>query len=120
VTINAKPSGTSLLSITFVGADGKPVSAPVAPDGTYLASGVPVGPVRASITVIDLEADRAAERAQQAGAEKGGAIDRGGQRRPTSPREPKPAIPNKYTDIVTSGLHLSAEPGTNRFDVDLK
>jgi hypothetical protein len=121
VTINGKPSGTSLLTINFSGRDANPVTAPIAPDGTYQVSGVPIGPVRASIGVIDLEADRAAERAQRAGADNGGAVETGGGRRsPAPPREPKPIIASKYTDPVSSGLQLTTEAGTNKFDMDLK
>jgi hypothetical protein len=51
ITLRGKPPNVEGLAINFLGSDGRPVSAPIASDGTYRASGVSEGLNRIAFSV---------------------------------------------------------------------
>jgi hypothetical protein len=120
VTVNGKPPNFEGLAINFLGMDGRPVAAFVAPDGTYAVTGVAVGEVRVGFTVTDPEGDRAWAAQGQSML-----VDTAPVEKPQPPanaasRRPRPTIAERYRDPLKSGLITTTQPGANAYDVDLK
>jgi hypothetical protein len=86
------PSGT----VTFLGADGKSLSAVIAQDGTYVVSGVAPG-----VAKISVEYHTRAPRGLGGGP---GTID----------------LPRHYANPETSGLTCEVSGGPQTFDIELK
>jgi hypothetical protein len=121
VTLNGKPPNFEGLVINFLGMDGRPIAAVVAPDGTYSASGVAVGEVRVGFSVTDPDGDRAWA-AQGQAALGGEAAPAEKARPPADPaaRRRRPTVPERYRDALKSGLITTTKPGANSYDVDIK
>lgn len=104
VTLNREP--VEGVSLRFTAARGEPdMIAPVRPDGTYevvmaRGAGLPRGDY--AVTVIPTPISSI-----------------GPAPKPAAPRK-QSAIPAKYARAATSGLTLTVEPRSNRFDVDLR
>src|SRR5262249_50970383 len=62
VTVNGKAPNLEGLGISFVGADGRPVTTAVAKDGSFKASGVPLGETQVGLTYAPPEAEESGER----------------------------------------------------------
>jgi hypothetical protein len=128
VTVKGKAPAVPGLTVTFMGADGRPVTAAVNPDGTYRATGVPAGEVRVGFAVAgDADPDKAA-----AGSDKPapGESPEDAQRRVSDPRVAaaaarraavSAAVPAKYLDPLRSGVTVTLNPGPdNTFDYDIR
>lgn len=103
VTYNGKPPDDVGCSITFVAADGKDVTAPIAPSGQFEAKGVVSGP---NTVAVFYRNPAAAESLPP------------GQKPPKS-TSPLRKLPLKYADPKTSQLKVDVGPGTV-FNVDMK
>jgi hypothetical protein len=66
VTLNGKAPDLDNLQISFLGQDGRPVNAPVGKDGSFRATGVPVGQVMVGLSYVPPEAQAASELAGKA------------------------------------------------------
>ena len=118
VTINGKPPSFEGLAINFLGTDGRPVAALVAPEGTYAVSGVAVGEVRVGFVVTDPAGDRAWAAQGQAATGKASPKDRPADEAPARPARPR--IPERYRDALKSGLTTTTKPGANTYNINLK
>jgi hypothetical protein len=121
-------------AVTFFGSDGIPVTAALKSDGTYEATGVPVGAVRVAIHSLDPARplnpeigvnlgegglDAAADpRAKKKPAGKPG--DRSNWSNPEVDRSKWFPIPAKYERPDLSGLTRELRRGTNQVDFDLE
>jgi hypothetical protein len=128
VTVKGKPPNLAGLTINLLGPDGRPVTAPVAPDGSYAAFGLAAGETQVGFSVTAPEADAAVVAKDRAAA--GGAIVPPGKARapepddapaPSRPRRPEiAAMLDRFGDPRRSGLATTTKPGANRYDVDIK
>jgi hypothetical protein len=135
ITFKGKEPNLKGLRISFMGQDGMPITTEVGLDGSYHASGVPVGEVKVAFIHIPPEepaaapdkpardsvpADRqgepmtpeqAKEREKEAEARRQGRERQG---------PPASAIPGRLADPGTSGITTTFEAGkANAFDYDL-
>jgi hypothetical protein len=101
VTYNGKSLDAEGGHITFVGPDGRQVSAPIAPDGAYRATGVVAGANRVVVYYQNPESNPTP-----------------GGKAPKSTSLLR-FLPTKYADQTTSGLTVNVAPGSV-YDVDLK
>jgi hypothetical protein len=95
----------------------KTVPAPISSDGTYLATGVPVGSAKVTVAVTDTSN---LVPSQMKGGPKGQAEHAplpGGDSGPAAPPVP---IPAKYAAKESSDLSYEIHSGKNAFDIDLK
>ena len=103
VTYNGMPLNDEGCNIVFLGPNGKSVSAAVAPDGNYKASGVVAGANQVAIYFRNPEAAKSHDRNEQ-----------------TPPSgSPLRNLPLKYADVKTSGFRVDVATGTV-FNVDMK
>jgi hypothetical protein len=108
IKIKGQPPNVKGLEINFLGADGRPASAQINPDGTYTATDVPTGDVKVCFVHVPA----------------GG----GGRRSLTKPGqddvpsvEPKNPIPDALRDTTTSKISVKLLAGQkNVFDYDMK
>jgi hypothetical protein len=102
------PSGT----VAFYGPDDQVASAAIGPDGTYSASGVPLGDVKVTVTTPPPPDPNAAERLKKNPMiqERGIVIK----------QEKVVSVPRKYNLPGTSGISLTVTQGSQPFDVPLK
>jgi hypothetical protein len=99
------PSGT----VTFYGANNLSASAPIAADGGYTATKVPVGPVKVTVTTpppVSEGGKKAFEKMR-----KGATASLGGE---------TVAIPPRYGTPDQSGLELTVTSGSQVYEIDLK
>jgi hypothetical protein len=121
VTYRGEPVATG--QVSFLGADGVPVCGEIDPDGTYRATGVPVG--EAVVTVVltpPREPPGATERRVTGKTKDGRPILKpkaDPARRPKAPVT-TPVGAKKYADTRTSSLRLTVRPGVNPFDIKLE
>ena len=125
VKFDGKPLPAGM--IAFTSEDGRGATSGIA-DGTYLATGVPTGAVKVTVTTPE---------AAKTPRPKGGAVDlskkfgppkgvelppeaKGAKFNPYGESENVVSIPKKYGDPAQSGLTLTVTSGKNTFDVDLK
>jgi hypothetical protein len=76
--------------VLVVDADGMPHPSPISREGSYAAQGVPVGPVRFAVQVLDKD------------------------------KSGKPLLPPRYAAVGTSGLSTTLRAGPNTFNLDLE
>lgn len=109
ITIKGHSPKIAGLTISFIGIDGKPVTAPVDSDGKYTIAQAPVGEVKIGFGVA--QAMLTSESSPQ---------DR--IRELETKRQVKDAggFPDKYRDPRTSGITTTLSPGSNTFDFDIK
>jgi hypothetical protein len=107
-------------TVTFVGADGKGGgSSPIAEDGTYTITDVPVGDMKIAVETVSM---------------KPSGMDKGHQYKPPKEAPPEAAggmpggkakdrfvpIPDSYSDVHTSGLTYTVKPGKQDYPIVLK
>jgi len=109
VTYKGQPVPSGTVRFFSLGADSDATSVPIGADGTYHASGVPLGKV--SITVETPPPGPTAEQ-----AEKNPFMKRKGFHGST---EKTVTIPGKYGRSATSGLSLTVAEGQQPFDIVL-
>ncbi len=105
ITVGGKPADLRLCRVVCVGSDGTPVAVSAAADGRYRVEGLAAGPVRVGLQHTPMDYLRA----KRTGS---------GEGKPLS-EYPSP-VPPDYRDPQTSPLTLTADPGENTFDIDLK
>lgn len=126
-------------TVTFVGADGRPVAAAIGGDGSYTLSGVAVGEAKVLVDSPRPVAEATANRWTGV-ADRGGRAARGGKDDPALPPDapkadsrPKDApnpverevaakwvpLPGKFRDPTQSPLAFTVKPGANSHDVRL-
>jgi len=109
----ALPAGT----IAFFGADNKAVSAQINKDGTYTATGVPVGSVKVTVQVPPQQGSGGPPQMQ--GGVPGQAEHAPPVGQESGPKEVVP-IPPKYASPQTSDLQFDVHRGRNTIDIELK
>jgi hypothetical protein len=118
VTYEGKVLNTSGVVISFLGQDGRPVTAEVAPDGSYTASGVPLGKAKVSVYWAAPPGQDLASLLKPQGFDPKGpppVVDE----QAIAARMQSP-IPAHYGDPATSELTFDIGKGHNSYDVDLK
>lgn len=128
ITRNGKPLQIERMTISFMGADGKPITVLIEPDGSYSVSGVSVGEVQVGFGVAHKSEPRT-------DVPKDGESAEAFQKRMKDPeeqlrqlrREQRAEKANaainllsKYFDPRTSGVATTLNPGPNTFDFDIK
>lgn len=113
VTIKGKAPNVEGLTINFLGANGLPVGARVAADGTFRAVGVSEGENKVAFSVPPPDiAAKSGKPAREGGVNK--AEEAAGQTL-------RKLIPPKYLDHTQANLTVTVTPGgENPFTVDLK
>jgi hypothetical protein len=96
VFYNGVPPNDVGCNIVFVGPDGKQVSAPIASNGEYKASGVVAGTNQVAIYYRNPESEKSREPSEKA---------------PPS-NSPLRNLPIKYADVKTSELTVNVDDGT--------
>lgn len=104
VSVAGKPLAGG--SISFIGADGRPIAAEISPNGTYRVDNVPLG--EAIVVVNALPSDEPARHK---------AIKEQISQPPPAP--PPPPFAAKYTDMGSTDLRFTVKAGENKFDADL-
>jgi len=105
VTINGKPVTAGI--VKFFPADGRePVHTGLGPDGTYRATGVPVG--RSKVAIETLPFRQLTPPPPAIAKQLGG------------PRTKYVPIPAKYEKPESSGLHYDVKKGAQEWEIELK
>jgi hypothetical protein len=107
-------------NVLVVDADGMPHTSLISDEGSYAASGVPVGPVRFAVLVSDMDVNKLPKRKASERRGKFGFNKRGTSRRDNNAPPPKPLLPPRYAAVGTSGLSTNLQPGSNTFNLDLE
>src|SRR5262245_37037773 len=107
----AVPFGT----VAFYGKGDAVSSAPIGPDGTYTATGVPLGEVKVTVST-PAPVDPAAVEKQK----KNPMVVRKGVIDDLKKIEKIVSVPRKYSLPGTSGLSLTVTEGSQPFDIPLK
>lgn len=124
VVFSKPPTKPEEITVVLVGKSGQPVTALVAPDGTYTARGVDVGEVRVGLACQPAAYIAAVEAYTTSVDEEGKpkAARRKPGRRPSKPpvleHFPNP-VPAKYWDPLQSPLKFTAQVGENSFDIQI-
>jgi hypothetical protein len=118
ITIDGEPPDFDGIEIVFLAGDGRLVTAPVHPDGTYSMAGMPVGKAKIGLIYIAPEIARR-------GAAKGSRLptpDRDGSTgHERSGKTIANPIPENLREPSKSGLWMQVEPHkTNVFDYDVE
>jgi hypothetical protein len=103
--------------VTFLGADQKPASSPIQPDGTYTISQVAVGPAKVAVTPPIKAASMPRGMKMDPGAIGGPA---GSAATAAASQGKPPSIPEQYLDPNKSGVVCTVQRGTQEFNIDLK
>jgi hypothetical protein len=90
-TVRYKGEPLTSGDVLVIDADGMPHTSPISDHGSYAARGVPVGPVRFAVQVLDKR-------------------DKDG----------KPLLPARYAAVGTSGLSTTLKRAPNTFDLELE
>jgi hypothetical protein len=101
----ALPSGT----VTFYGHDNLSDQAFIDPDGSYIATKVPLGPVKITVSTPQPVSDKSKKAFEK--IRKGATTSLGGE---------TIAIPSRYSKPEQSGLELTVTKGTQIYNIDLK
>jgi hypothetical protein len=109
VTYRSQPVPVGM--VAFFGPDGQVASAPLGPDGSYAATGVPLGQVK--VTVTTPLPGPSAERMAKNPMVKIKKVD-------VSALETTVSVPAKYNLPGTSGLGLTVTEGSQLFNIELK
>lgn len=104
----AVPSGT----VAFYGPGDQVANAALLPDGTYEATGVPLGEVKVAVTTPPPPDPKAGERLKNNPMIK--------ERGITIKQEKVVSVPRKYNLPGTSGISLTVTQGSKQFDIPLK
>ena len=128
VTMNGKPPKIAGLTINFMSPAGKVAVAAIAEDGTYTASGVPVGEVRVGFSVAGMAQEGQAKVGKPTGDEDPSKVDPKVQIEREQSRlkmeagaAVKAPIRERFLDPLRSGLTTTVEPGKmNNYSPDLK
>jgi hypothetical protein len=104
----AVPSGT----VAFYGPGDQVANAALLPDGTFEATGVPLGEVKVAVTTPPPNDPKAAERLKNNPMVK--------ERGITVKQEKVVSVPRKYNLPGTSGISLTVTQGSQQFDITLK
>ncbi len=109
-TVTYKNEPVTAGMVTFITADGQSATAPIGADGSYDASGVPLGSVKVTVTTPSA-GPTAEQAAKNPLMTKKGFVPKG---------EKTVSIPKKYSVPATSGLGLTVSEGSQTFDINLK
>ncbi|MDB5310472.1 MAG: hypothetical protein JWO38_4674 [Gemmataceae bacterium] len=133
VTMKGAPPKVPGLMISFVSTAGTVVTAPVAEDGTYTASGLASGEMRVGFAVVgaakdkrtvDQQNDDPKARTERLKAEYDKKLDpkKADPKKKAKPSEPpvKSPIPERYLDPLKSGVTTTLKPGDNTLNADIK
>jgi hypothetical protein len=111
--------------VAFFAADNTVKQGQIKPDGTYSVDGVPAGPAKVTVTVVDVgkipsrgmgEMDPSKMGGKGSGAKKG---DKAGSDEAASPKAVP--VPARYKDPEKSGLTYDVKAGEdNKYDIPLK
>jgi len=98
--------------VVFYGSDNQAASAPISPEGTYTATGVPVGDVKITVTTPRPAAElkKAAKQNKQ----------RFGKGNPYPESVDTVTVPDKYGDPAKSPLSLTVKEGPQPYDIEMK
>lgn len=129
VTLKSQPPKIDGLTMSFMAADGRPVTVLVAEDGSYTATSVPVGEVKIGFRVARLlpprddkpkegESPEAFEKRMKDPKEHFKRIQ--AEQRAAKASKAATLIPNRYIDPLKSGVTTTLNPGPNTFDFDIK
>jgi hypothetical protein len=112
VTYKGEPVPAGM--VAFFGPGDQVASAPLRPDGTYEASGVPLGEVKVTVTTPPPgpSAEQLAKNPMVQERNKDGNVIR--------PAEKTVTVPAKYSRPGTSGLGLTVTEGSQPYDIPLK
>ena len=121
ITYNGKPLAAEGMTISFVSAEGRVVSAKLGSDGTYRATGVEVGenfvgftPGQASQTTNTKGSWRMDQDPRQK------IKDRQTEEKESHKVSKQSQITQKYRDPLNSGVKTVIVAGENKFDYDIK
>lgn len=119
VTFEGQPIAASGVMISFIGTDGKPVTAEVGADGKYQASGVLVGEVQVAVAYVRPQGQDLPSLLKPK--------DRFDPKTEAPKLDPalmqpmtKSPFPESYSDPTTSNLKTTIEKGENIYNADLK
>ena len=114
VTYKGQPLAAG--DVTFLGADQKPASSPIQPDGTYTISQVAVGPAKVAVTPPIKAASMPRGMKMDPGAIGGPS----GQPASAPSQGKQPSIPEQYLDPNKSGVVCTVQRGSQEFNIELK
>lgn len=126
ITRNGQPPKIPHLTISFVGANGKPVTTAVSEDGSFTADPLDVGEMMVGFGIAEEDGSEQAKQPQE-GESAESYVNRmkhtkemGKHRRKVATKSKFPTLPIKYLDPRTSGITTTLKPGANTFDFDIK
>jgi hypothetical protein len=105
VTYNGKPVTAGNVKF-YPEAGGEPVGTSLAPDGTYRATGVPVGRCKVAIETLSFKGHISGPPPNMA-------------KMVNAPQPKYVEIPRKYEEPTTSGLTIEVEKGQKPWDIEL-
>lgn len=123
ITLKGVPPNMEGLTISFMGADGKPSTVLIAADGSYKATGVAVGEMKVGFSDTN---DSPFMKGPKVGEKKGNGGQKDNAKRKVGPTladsqtSKASVIPRKYSDPLKSGVSTTLNPGPNTFDFDIK
>jgi len=127
VTVKGAPPKLPGLMISFVSATGAVVTAPVAENGTYTASGLTSGETRVGFAVGGANDKKTGDQSladeKDQGERRKAEYDKKIEtRKKAKSSEPpvKVPLPLRYLDPLKSGITTTLKPGDNVVDVDIK